>query len=360
AGQGSPRSSLLFTPFSLTRRHGCGALALHRTGEERVERGLGEHHVVVDQHVIGVELVGREQMHVRQVPCRKPAQLVVAVQHNQDPLRLRHRRESRLGRLRGRLLTGHQLGDDVDLPSTRTVGEGAAQSSGLHLLRSALGVVPRCGAVDRATTHELRRTNRALASTTGALLAVRLAATTTNLTAGLRVVCALTRCRHLGHHDLVHQRDVRLHVEDLARQFDGALSLARGGLQLDCRGHLVTPPFAALRTNTRPPLGPGTAPLIRSRPSSARTEWMVKPWVVTRLLPARPAIRLPLNTRPGVAAPPMEPGARCVAWLPWLAPWPAKPCRFMTPAKPLPLLVPVTSTTAPSENTSAVISWPTS
>ena len=35
-----------------------------------------------------------------------------------------------------------------------------------------------------------------------------------------------------------------------------------------------------------------------------------------------------------------------------------KPCRFMTPAKPLPLLVAVTSTSSPASNVSAVTSWP--
>ena len=79
-----------------------------------------------------------------------------------------------------------------------------------------------------------------------------------------------------------------------------------------------------------------------------------------RALPMRPAMRRPLKTRPGVAQPPMEPGERCLRWVPWLAPRPLKPWRFMTPAVPLPLLVPTTSTSAPAANTSALISWPSS
>ena len=66
--------------------------------------------------------------------------------------------------------------------------------------------------------------------------------------------------------------------------------------------------------------------------------------MVTVALPIRPAIRMPLNTRPGVEQPPMEPGDRCLRCTPWPAPRPSKPWRFMTPAVPLPLLVPVTST----------------
>ena len=38
-------------------------------------------------------------------------------------------------------------------------------------------------------------------------------------------------------------------------------------------------------------------------------------------------------------------------------PW--KPCRFMTPAKPLPLLVPVTSISSPAAKVSTASSWPT-
>ena len=66
----------------------------------------------------------------------------------------------------------------------------------------------------------------------------------------------------------------------------------------------------------------------------------------------RPAIRVPLNTRPGVAQAPMEPGLRWLRWAPWEAPTPWKPCRFMTPAKPLPLLVPVTSISSPAAKVS--------
>ena len=57
-----------------------------------------------------------------------------------------------------------------------------------------------------------------------------------------------------------------------------------------------------------------------------------------RRCPCRPAMRRPLKTRPGVAQPPIEPGERCLRWVPCEAPRPWKPCRFMTPAVPLPLL----------------------
>ena len=60
--------------------------------------------------------------------------------------------------------------------------------------------------------------------------------------------------------------------------------------------------------------------------------WTVTFWVVTVSVPIRPAIRMPLNTRPGVAQAPIEPGLRWLRWAPWEAPTPWKPWRFMTPA----------------------------
>ena len=69
--------------------------------------------------------------------------------------------------------------------------------------------------------------------------------------------------------------------------------------------------------------------------------------MVTCSAPMRPAIFVPLNTRPGKEQAPIEPGARCILWLPWLAPWPVKLWRFMAPAKPLPRLTAVTSTRSP-------------
>ena len=69
---------------------------------------------------------------------------------------------------------------------------------------------------------------------------------------------------------------------------------------------------------------------------------------------------MPLNTRAGVAHAPIAPGARCFLWLPCDAPWPEKLWRFITPEKPLPLLMPVTSTRSPAANTSAAMTWPSS
>ena len=60
-----------------------------------------------------------------------------------------------------------------------------------------------------------------------------------------------------------------------------------------------------------------------------------------------PDMRLPGNTRPGVWRWPIEPGARCTTEAPCEAMPPAKLWRFIVPAKPLPIVVPVTSTIWP-------------
>src|SRR5206468_2048478 len=192
-------------------------------------------------------------------------------------------------------------------------------------------------AVDHATADVLRRAGRALAGAAGALLAERLAATASHLAAGLGVVGALARRGELGDDDLVHQRDVDLDLEHLCRQLDGPDLLAGRGEDVD-GAHLPAPfcgVLEAVRTSTRLPRGPGTAPLISTRPFSASTACTVRLNVVVRTWPIRPAIRTPLNTRAGVAQAPIAPGERCLRWVPCALPSPAKPCRFITPAVPL-------------------------
>ena len=176
-----------------------------------------------------------------------------------------------------------------------------------------------------AAAGELGRPRRTLTGTTGALLPVRFPAATADLAAGLGRVRALTGGRQLRRHHLVHQRDVRLDVEQLGGQLDGAVLLARRGVDVDLDSlgcHYFSPRLIALRTITSPPVRPGMAPLISSTPFSASTLCTNRFCVVTRSLPMRPDIRVPLNTRPGVAQPPIEPGRRCTACAPWLAPWP--------------------------------------
>ena len=101
------------------------------------------------------------------------------------------------------------------------------------------------------------------------------------------------------------------------------------------------------RSTTTPPRGPGTAPLTRISSRSGSAETTSRFRAVTWRPPMRPAIRVPLKTRDGVAQAPIDPGTRWVLWLPWEAPWPLKLCRFMPPAKPLPLDTAMASTRSP-------------
>src|SRR5690606_34035481 len=135
----------------------------------------------------------------------------------------------------------------------------------------------RDGPVDDAAAGELRGAQGALAGTTGALLLPGLLAAASHLGAGLGLVRALAGRSLLGDDHLVDQGHVGLHVEDRRRQLDGAGLLAGRVEHVDgqVRCHRAQASFAGLltaeRTSTRPPLGPGTAPLTSTRPFSTST-----------------------------------------------------------------------------------------
>ncbi|GMA88030.1 hypothetical protein GCM10025868_32800 [Angustibacter aerolatus] len=170
--------------------------------------------------------------------------LVGAVHDHQQAAPVAHVAERRDDRLRRGGVAVEQGGQHVDAVGAGPVGERTAQGGRLHLLGRALAVVARLRAVDDATTGELRRARRALAGATGALLAVGLATATADLATGLRRVRALASRGLLGHDDLVHQRDVRLHVEDLGGQVDGAGLLT--GRREDVDGGHLQAPFTSL------------------------------------------------------------------------------------------------------------------
>ena len=83
-----------------------------------------------------------------------------------------------------------------------------------------------------------------------------------------------------------------------------------------------------------------------------------RPFWVTRLLPIWPGPRMPLKTRAGYAAAPIEPGARTLCEPCDLGPL-AKPWRLIVPWKPLPLETPEILTRSPSANASALTVSPT-
>src|SRR5437762_7720473 len=65
-----------------------------------------------------------------------------------------------------------------------------------------------------------------------------------------------------------------------------------------------------LRIMTSAPVAPGTDPLIATIECSGSTATTCTRFAVRWSPPMRPAIRVPLNTRPGVVPAPTAPGAR--------------------------------------------------
>ena len=166
------------------------------------------------------------------------------------------------------------------------IGQGVAQSCGLHLLGGALRVVTRLRAEHGAAVVPLRCTDGALTSTTGALLLPRLLAAAGNHATSLGGVGALTSSSELSGDNLVDQRDVSLDIlggnaEESLRSFNGAggLALGVGDVQSNvCHG--LSGPFTAERTRTMLPFGPGMAPLMARMPFSTSAETTVRFWVV--------------------------------------------------------------------------------
>src|SRR5581483_5475066 len=136
---------------------------------------------------------------------------------------------------------------------------------------------------------------------------------------------------------------VWLEPEDTLVQVELAQHLA-GHVADVYLGHGV---LRLLRINSSPFRAPGTAPLSASKLRSGSTCITSRFCTVMRSPPMRPAMRMPLNTRPGVVPLPTEPGAPWRSDWPWVLGPPRKPWRFTTPAKPCPFEVPVTSTSSP-------------
>ena len=108
--------------------------------------------------------------------------------------------------------------------------------------------------------------------------------------------------------------------------------------------------------------GSGGASLLQIRLYFGSTFHTISFRIVVFLPPILPAIFLPFQTRVAnrlPAAPPIEPCERCVLLVPWLAPCPLNPHRFIGPEKPLPRVTPCTSTCCPGTKWRAVMLVPT-
>src|SRR6185295_11487866 len=165
--------------------------------------------------------------------------------------------------------------DDLELLVDELGGQRAAQGEALHLARQPLLVRARVRAEDDATATVVRRGDGALAGTTGALLAVRLAATTADLAAGLGVVRTGPSGGQLRGHDLVQDGGVDRGREELVAELDVADGLAGLVVQGDGRHR------QAFFTRMSDPRGPGRLPLISSRLRSGSVDTMRTFLVVT-------------------------------------------------------------------------------
>src|SRR5690606_30183220 len=131
--------------------------------------------------------------------------------------------------------------------------------------------------------------------------------------------------RQLPHQRLVHHRDIWLNSPDRLVEIYFPDDRSGGVMNIDlhlqsserARRPLSGRPLpylplllTARRIISKPWFGPGTDPSISSRFRSVSTRITFKFWTVTRSFPMWPAMRMPLNTRPGVALDPIEPGAR--------------------------------------------------
>ena len=263
-------------------------------GDGRVERRLREHDPVVEEHVVGVELLGQQDLHaLAEVAQRLPHGLLGAEQHEQQrgcaraavarsassassaDVGLAHVAQPEASSsLTPALVFGSvdaPVVDDDDLALGGAVGQRAAQREADHLLGRALRVVAGLGTVRHTAAAPLRRADRALAGPAGALLAPRLGAAAAHLGARLGAVRARPLGGELRGDHLVHHRDVGLDAEDRRRAARRSHPICAVGLLHRQRGpaHAFTPAFTALRTNTRPLVAPGTEPLMSSSPRSA-------------------------------------------------------------------------------------------
>ena len=319
------------------------------TGDELVERALGEHHGVVDEHVVGVQLADVEQVHRREVA---------------EALARRPRRRAQHDRARACARSSSSDSATADLvfgvaPSTRASttsrGRRAPGRRGRRAGRrpsSSSG----CAASSRAAPGRGRRHRRRTAARGSS-------------------PDGPGRCPSGGTASC-HRRTPRRGSWSCACP-DGPPPAAppRPGGSAGCwSGRRRSPPGRSTVDNLRhaqarplgrgldqdePAVRAGDGTLDRIRPFSASTAWTVRFWTVTRAEPIRPAMRTPLKTRPGVAQAPMEPGERCLRWTPWPGAQALEVVALHDTGEALALggAGDVDDLT-PASNVSAVISWP--
>ena len=302
--------------------------------------------------------------------------------------------------------------DDLHVPADRAVRQRRPEREAHHLLRRVLGVVAGLGAVGDAATTPLRRADRAVPGAAGSLLAPRLRTAAGDLGTGLRAVRAgaldaraarvttwcstamfgmmpnsssgsVTRCRPSRRSGTPRRpscADLRLYgvARCVAGDPTAAVARSASASPAACRHRRRRVVGDGRFLLARGSYGPTSGPSPRcARTRGCRSLRAPSPSRAAARAPGRP--RRPRGSASSIFFDPCWPGhahaledacrrraradragARCFLWFPWLAPWPLKLWRCITPVKPLPLLMPVTSTRSPASNTSAAMTCPTS
>src|SRR5574343_13694 len=337
------RPALASDDLRQTSRRSCEHLL------EFVDRALGDDHFleVHQGHGIGVTRFNDE--HVDQVARSQIQVLVHFFGDHQDVVQV-HGLEFG-SQLLGLGRVHFQGVDHSQTAFAGQLGEDRSHTGAVHLLVDLLGeVFFRAVRENPSAPTPQRRRRHTSTGVACAFLLERLLGGVLDLFTVFLGTGALTRIGLVGHHDLVDQGFVVFTTKHGLGgfHFGSGLTLVIQEFEL----HQFAPlALTAGRTVTKPPLEPGMAPLIRSRPRASSTRTTSRFWVVTVTSPRWQNIFLPGNTRPGSCAMEMEPGTLCERLLPCEARCEPKLWRLIVPAKPLPMEVPCTSTFWPAANT---------
>src|SRR6266850_6011946 len=301
---------------------------------ERQQAGSLEHHAMgvqqlVDRHV-GRRLDGQPR-HVARRTRHRLGQLA----HDEQRRLARESEGGEHGHQRLRLSVADLERLDRGQLAGRDLGrDGRAQRPASHLARHVLVVAPGRRAERLAPTLPLYRPGRALPGPAGPLLLPWLAAAPRHLAPALGVVRAGPTVGELARHGLVEQRHADLGAEHIRLQLQRAGRFALRVEHLDGRHRYffsatfcaccVLVAFTDLRSITRDPLAPGTAPRTSTRFCSGITRTTTIFSTVRRSPPMRPGMWWPGHTREGSDDAPMDPGAR----------WNIEPCVASPPYQP--------------------------
>src|SRR5271163_2216309 len=297
-----------------------------------LHRVAGEDKHVAPQDVVDIGALLRQHVDPRQI-SRGPRKILVdrRAVDNQHRIPAEHR-QSTPQRL-GLGFFGPGGVDDHELALAVLRRQRGLEAESAHFLLQIEGVTAYDRAKNPGAAAKLRRAQAALTGAARPLLLVGLFGRALDVADALGFVCA---CAAFGElpiddpsEDVAADRKpehsvVELDVADLLIIEIAHDELAHVGSPVGASVACGAPrtgagkgsPSGAVRlaaslTRTKPPLLPGTAPLIINTPRSASVEITSRLWIVTRAAPRCPAIFLFLNVLPGDWRWPVEPWLRC-------------------------------------------------